>query len=250
MKALILAAGRGSRLGNLTEDKPKCMVNLFGQPLLNHQIKAIKNAAIDNIAIVTGYKSNLIKNESIKKYFYNSYWESTNMVQSLISAHEWLSNDNCIVSYSDIFYPQHIINELAYSTGEVVISYDKNFKTLWNKRFENALDDLETFIIDDYSNLISIGSRTNSYENIMGQYMGLIKLTNKAWKKIYSFINDKYGNIPLKLDMTSLLMDLITNNIVIIKTIPFDGCWGEVDNKSDIDFYESHYQHFICNTVE
>ena len=61
MRALILAAGRGKRMNFLTEDKPKCLVMLKGRTLLDWQLKAIREAGIEKIAIVTGYKRELLQ---------------------------------------------------------------------------------------------------------------------------------------------------------------------------------------------
>ena len=59
MKAIILAAGRGSRMKNLTSDKPKCLVKLHGKPLLEWQLESMYKSGISEIAVVTGYKNEL-----------------------------------------------------------------------------------------------------------------------------------------------------------------------------------------------
>ena len=56
MNAIILAAGRGSRMKNLTSDKPKCLVQLNGKTLIQWQLDALNQAGISNIAVVTGYR--------------------------------------------------------------------------------------------------------------------------------------------------------------------------------------------------
>ena len=60
MNAIILAAGKGERLQPLTNDKPKCLVELFGKSLLEWQIEAFQSSGITDITIVSGYKSDLI----------------------------------------------------------------------------------------------------------------------------------------------------------------------------------------------
>ena len=72
-KAIILAAGRGSRLGHLTKEVPKCLVKLKKKPLISYQIKSLQKAGIKNIALVVGYKSNKLKNYS-DKIFKNNFW--------------------------------------------------------------------------------------------------------------------------------------------------------------------------------
>ena len=60
MKAIILAAGRGTRMKALTEEKPKCLVELDGQSLLEKQLGALRQSGIEDIAIVTGYRRELL----------------------------------------------------------------------------------------------------------------------------------------------------------------------------------------------
>jgi len=144
MKGIILAAGRGSRMGRLTEHLPKCLTKVNGMPLLEHQIAALQDAGIHEIALVTGYKAECLKNYGTHQ-FYNDKWEKTNMVYSLYCAQEWLEESPCIISYSDILYESQIIKELMKAEGAAVIAYDPNWLELWSKRFDNPLDDAETF---------------------------------------------------------------------------------------------------------
>lgn len=102
MKAIILAAGRGSRMKGLTDDRPKCLVELEGKPLLDRQIQALGEAGCDEIAIVTGYRRDQLMNRGLVE-FSNERWSETNMVSSLACAEDWLQSSPCIVSYSDIF---------------------------------------------------------------------------------------------------------------------------------------------------
>lgn len=103
MKAIILAAGRGSRMKSLTDERPKCMVELRGKTLLEWQLAALRDAGIREIAIVTGYKRELLAEQGLVE-FHNPRWAQTNMVSSLACAEAWLQDEPSIVSYSDIFY--------------------------------------------------------------------------------------------------------------------------------------------------
>ena len=111
MKAIILAAGRGSRMKNLTDERPKCMVELHGKSLLEWQLQALREAGVDDIAIVTGYKREMFSQWKLKE-FHNPRWAETNMVSSLACAYEWLEAEPCIVSYSDIFYDATAVTSL------------------------------------------------------------------------------------------------------------------------------------------
>ena len=84
MKAIILAAGQGTRLRPLTDNKPKCMVELLGKPLIQHQLETLRRNGIDEIHIATGYMQEKIDFERTTKHF-NPKYESTNMVYTLFA---------------------------------------------------------------------------------------------------------------------------------------------------------------------
>ena len=98
MKAIILAAGIGSRLHPITKSKPKCLVELFGKSIIEHQIDIFHKCGINEIVIVRGYLSEMINFDGIK-YYDNLNYETTNMVETLFCAQDEL-NDSVIVSYS------------------------------------------------------------------------------------------------------------------------------------------------------
>ena len=143
MKGIILAAGRGSRLKSLTNDQPKCRVKLHGKELIKWQIDSLSDAGINSLAIVRGYMAQSFKFKM--KYFENSRWNKTNMVVSLMTASEWLKEDTCIISYSDIVYSSNAVQKLISSNGDITIAYDPNWIKLWEKRFRDPLSDAETF---------------------------------------------------------------------------------------------------------
>ena len=238
MKAIILAAGRGSRMMGLTKDCPKCLVKLRGKTLLEWQLGALRNAGINEIAIVTGYKSKMLSSYGLVE-FHNSRWEKTNMVSSLVCAQEWLQEAPCIVSYSDIFYEKKTIEQLAECPASLAVAYDPNWKKLWERRFEDPLIDAETFKLNSDGTLAEIGNQPGSIEEIEGQYMGLLKFTPASWfvtMELWSNLSEEQQNI---MQMTSLLDGMINNKMVQISTVPNVGEWGEIDNQSDLNIYTS-----------
>ena len=239
LKAIILAAGRGSRMKEKTEILPKCLTELFGKTLLEMQIKSLQNSGVEEIGIVTGYKAEEItKRFPTLKYFHNDAWLETNMVSSLLKANEWLESDSCIVSYSDIVYTSKAVEILKNVSAEISITYYTKFLKLWEQRFENPLEDLETFKIDDNLNLIEIGQKTKHLEDIQGQYMGLLKFSPNGWEKIKNTMKKNLPRPIEKMDMTSLLNHALSNDVKI-KTIPYEDLWLEVDNQKDLQLYES-----------
>lgn len=231
MRAIILAAGRGSRMGSLTDDQPKCLTVIKSKPLIEHQIDALMMAGIEDIAIVTGYKS-----EMLTKYgtyhFHNEKWQETNMVYSLLCAKEWLDESDCIVSYSDIYYSSQIVRDLIDCPDEIAIAYDPNWLELWSKRFDNPLDDAETFRIDDNGYIAEIGQKPKTIEEIQGQYMGLLKFKKGVFCKNLEMIVEIN-----KISMTEFLNTLILKN-TNVKGIQNENNWYEFDTQQDYEKYQ------------
>ncbi len=81
LRAVILAAGRGSRMGHLGNDRPKCLVEFAGRPLIERQIAALRRGGVDQIGVVRGYRAELIDFPALC-YFVNERWAETNMLTS------------------------------------------------------------------------------------------------------------------------------------------------------------------------
>jgi choline kinase len=237
MRGLILAAGRGSRMGALGDDRPKCMVTLDGRPLLDRQIAAMRRVGIEEVGVVRGYRAEMLSASGLS-YFENPRWSQTNMVMSLATAANWLRSGPVIVSYADIFYRSDVVRALAEAPGALVVSYDRSWRRLWTKRFADPLSDAETFRIDSAGELLEIGGKTQRIEDIEGQYMGLLKFTPSAWNDVESLLATLDAPIRDRLDMTGLLRRLLAAKTIAIRTVGIDGQWGEIDNPTDVALYE------------
>lgn len=229
MRAIILAAGRGKRMGNLTENYPKCMLPLHDKPLIEWQIQAMQKAGITEIAIIKGYKGNTLTYPV--NYFNNPRWEETNMLSTLCCAEEWLYNYTCLVSYSDIVYDSEVVKKLIHSHEDITISFDPNWLQLWKQRFQDPLCDAEIFKYEN-NKLIDIGGKAEELHEIQGQYMGLLKFTANGWREIKRFLHKLSTENIKKLDMTSLLKLMLKNDCEI-SVVAIDTPWCEIDNITD-----------------
>lgn len=238
MRAIILAAGRGSRMGELGSDRPKCLIELDGKPLIERQIAALRRGGVDEIGVVRGYRAEMIDIPGIR-YFANHRWAETNMVRSLAAAAAWLLSGSVIVSYADIFYRNELVRGLAAAPGDLVITYDRDWRRLWMRRFADPLKDAETFRTDASGRLLEIGGKPNRIEDIQGQYMGLLKFTPIAWKRVEQMLQTVEPSLADRLDMTGLLRRLLAGNEIRIGTFATDGQWGEIDNPEDVALYET-----------
>jgi len=241
MKGLILAAGRGSRMGYLTDALPKCMQKFKGISLVDRHLDAFKKSKIQEVAIVCGYLKDKIKSyDDIIKYE-NKKWAKTNMVRSLMRANSWLKEADNIVTYGDIFFEDQAITALMSTKSEIAITYDVNFKKMWKLRFKNPFDDLETFIFNKKNILVNIGQKTSTYKEVLGQYMGLLKISANGWDIIKKNLKELSSKEIDVLDMTSLL-NILINKKIEIEVVPYSGQWGEIDRPSDIEVYEKLYK--------
>ncbi len=236
MRAVILAAGRGSRMGSVGDTGPKCLVELAGKALLDRQLAALSAAGASELGIVRGYRADLLARPGLV-CFDNPRWSDTNMVLSLATAETWLSTGPVIVSYADIFYRREVVRELAAAVGELVIAYDLGWKRLWTRRFDNPLSDAETFRVSPSGRLLEIGARADRIEAIQGQYMGLLKFTPAAWRAVSQLLNGLDPALRDSLDMTGLLRRLLQRDYPV-ETLATEGNWGEIDSPADLALYE------------
>ena len=241
MRAIILAAGRGSRMGQLGDERPKCLVEFGGKPLIERQVAALRGGGAKSVGVVRGYRAEMIELPNLT-YFQNDRWAKTNMVMSLATATEWLKAGPVIVSYADIFYRHELVRQLAAASGNIVITYDRAWRSLWSRRFVDPLADAETFRADASGRLIEIGNKASNIDEICGQYMGLLKFTPHGWRDVEALLATLDAQTRDRLDMTGLLQRLLRDNVAI-ETIGTDGQWGEIDNPGDLALYECMTKH-------
>lgn len=237
MKAIILAAGEGQRLRPYTNDRPKCMVEVNGVSLLDRQIKVLKSCGIEEIIILGGYKSDMLKGKGSNLIINPRYYE-TNMVWTLFCADEFINGD-VIISYGDIVYSPEILSELLKCNSDIGVTIDMNWENYWRERNDDPLDDAETLILSSENHIKEIGQKPKSLKEIQGQYMGLMKFNDKGISSLRSTFhkckeaNSIAGKPPESAYMTDLLMQLIKDDQIVC-AVPVTETWIEVDTVSDL----------------
>ena len=223
---------------DLTDERPKCLIELRDKALLDWQLEALRAAGIAEIAIVTGYKRELLANRGLVE-FHNSRWAETNMVSSLACAEAWLQAAPCIVSYADIFYGPDAVQSLMACSASLAVTYDPNWLGLWTQRFGDPLLDAETFRLTSERTLAEIGNKPASVDEIQGQYMGLLRFTPQGWSEVVQII---IGLNPVqrdKIHMTGTLQKVIDAGRLAIAAVPYEGDWGEIDSADDLASYHT-----------
>ncbi len=98
MKAIILAAGQGTRLRPLTNNKPKCMVEYKDKSIIDYILETLRNCNIHDIAIINGYKKDVLSSHLSKQnitFYTNENYHNTNMVSTLFCAKEFMNDEYC-----------------------------------------------------------------------------------------------------------------------------------------------------------
>lgn len=238
MKAIILAAGKGTRLGKLTSDRPKGMLDFMGKTLLEHQISIYRLAGFTDITIVRGYKKNKIDYKDIK-YVDNDLYDKTNMIESLMCARDQI-NDDCIISYSDILFSTNLLVSLIKNKSSVVVTVDSDWKKYWNHRYGSLTEDLEDLQIKN-NKVIKIGQPVTESKSLDYRYVGLNKFTLDGMRKMISLYDKKKllkekwkssGNQFKNGYMTDILQEMIDDKIEVTPHFTKNE-WLEIDTESD-----------------
>lgn len=245
MKVIILAAGEGKRLRPYTIDKPKCMVELNGKALIDRMVSSLIDVGIkkQQITMVTGYKREKLKYLDINE-IYNESFQSTNMLYSLMCARDVIkSGEDLLILYSDILLSLTNYKTLLKRTEGISLLSNRNWEKLWSVRMEKPLDDLESFKVSRSGRLLEIGEKIESFTELHGQFMGVVKIHKSIAPAVLSAYEQLKSKSHPNLDtfnnmyMTDFLQYLINNDFEIgVEQV--DGGWLEVDTVTDLKAYE------------
>ena len=242
VKAIILAAGKGTRLRPYTDTMPKCLTPIGGHPILVRQVECLQRFGILDITIVAGYKHEQIKIPGVKKVV-NHEFDKTNMVSSLFCAVNEFSGSDVIVVYGDIVFEPYVLAALINSQNPISVVVDWNWRPYWQARMSDPLEDAETLKLGPKSELLEIGKKAASYDDIQAQYIGLIKFREDYLLGITEIYREliRLGQLNSepaeKMYMTTFLQHLI-NIDWTLTAVPIRNGWLELDTVDDLRLYE------------
>lgn len=226
MKALILAAGIGSRLAPITDSCPKSMVPVNGKPILEKQIENLINNGVKDITIITGYKSEVIEDFINEKYPFIKIIESvdylsTNNMYSAYLAQNNLRNNEFIMMNADVYYDESVLTELLKNDYENSIVIDIG---VYN---EESMK-----VVQKGDRLVSISKSISEIE-ALGSSIDVYKFSKEAgsafFNKCIEYIENKK---ELKLWSEVALNDILTE--IKFTACPLKGRWFEIDNLDDL----------------
>ncbi len=241
VRVIIVAAGRGERMGSQTAERPKCMIPFCGRPLIEWQLGALRAAGLVDITIVGGYLASQIKARGVK-HSTNPDWADTNMVYSLMCAREvFLSGAPVVVAYADLLYQPRLLTALTDRDAQISTVVDLGWLDLWRIRFSDPLDDAETLKLSDQQTIIDIGRKPDGLEDIEGQYVGLTYFSPEgaaqfaeAHRTIGQWDNSKSAR---NCYFTDVLRALISQDVPI-NAVTTEGGWLEFDSGDDLSAYQ------------
>jgi len=240
MKAIIIAAGIGSRLSPLTSNKPKCMLEINGRTLLQHQIEALKGTGIDRIVLIKGYKKEMINYPDLV-YYINDNYKNNNILHSLFYAEKEMNNA-FIAAYSDIFYTKDIVERLLASKGDISIVVDIDWRGYYEGRTDHPIEEAENVIFDADNNVVKIGKILPDKDAVHGEFIGMMKCSKKGavvFRKYFNRLKQLYkgklfqgARVFEKAYLTDIFQDMADCDVKINCVIIEKG-WAEVDTVQD-----------------
>jgi len=239
MKAIIIAAGKGSRIPEISKLIPKSLIKINGISLLERQIDFIRKLNIDKISIVKGYKSKKINFKKIK-YFTNRNYSKNEQLDSLFHAKKWFDDDLVIV-FSDIIYDFSILKKVVNSKKKFAIAIQKNWKKKYKERFDHPMEQADKVQVK-YKKIYDIGKGL-SINATNGEFLGIFKLSKKISFKLrneYKLL--RKSKKTHKFQIHDFFKYLIKKGINI-QPIYVYGKYMEIDTKNDLKiakkiFYE------------
>lgn len=231
MKALILAAGLGTRLAPITNDRPKSLVTINGKPILIKQIENLHTNGIMDITIISGYKTEVLEDIIHSMYpeiniIYSADYATTNNMYSAWLGRTAINNEEFIMMNADVFFDESVIRELlAFSAANAIVTDVGNY-------LEESMK-----VVEKNGRLIRI-SKDITCEEALGVSIDVYKFSALGAKSFFNkcteYIEDKKElNLWSEVALNDVLLD------IIFEACPLVGRWVEIDNYDDLAIAES-----------
>ena len=241
MKAIIIAAGMGSRLEHHTDDKPKCMVEVSGRSILSHQLDALRAHGVDELHIIRGYLAEKLVVEGAT-YWANEDFRNNNILFSLFCAEDAI-NGAFLSTYSDIVYTADVVEALMASPHDITLVVDRRWADAYEGRDDHPVEQAELCEVEG-DRVLRVGKSVGP-ENALGEFIGLASYSAagaKLLKEVFADVRASVGDdepfqqakLFRKAYLTDLFMELIARGHHV-GYVPIDGGWREIDTVQDLE---------------
>jgi L-glutamine-phosphate cytidylyltransferase len=250
-RAILIAAGRGRRLGPHTEDIPKCMVPVGDKPILGWVWDAFRAAGITELIVIRGYRGDVLEPfvRSLVPgavFVDNVEWQTNNVLLSLACARAYLDRA-CVISYSDILFTPAVARAAVASPAEIALVIDREFRTIYEGRTQHPLEEGEVSDLMPDGSVARVGKRALPPVEAIGEFIGLSKLGERGAATVARALDalaqryDGRDHEPFQRAasyrnayLTDLWQDLIDRGIRLDPVL-IDGSWREIDTEQDLE---------------
>jgi len=252
-KIIIVAAGRGRRLGTHTDEIPKCMVPVAGRPILHRQLDALAAAGVDDVVVVRGYRGGEIQGGGRRlRFIENPEWERNNILASLLYARaELLAGDGCFVSYADIVYAPSVAARLAAAATRAQAGAALIVDRLWHEayvgRTQHPIPEAELAAVTGTgaaATLTRVGKQAVPVEQAAGEFIGLGWLSAAAAAELVAIwdralasggLESPFGRAAtLRNAYLSDGLNALADAGHRLEPVFIDGQWREIDTGQDL----------------
>ena len=241
MQAIILAAGMGKRLGELTQNNTKCMVKVNGVTLIDRLMTQLSELSLKKIIIVIGYQGEKLRsylgenylNTKIE-YIYNPIYDKTNNIYSLALAKESLQEDDSLLIESDLIFDDSLFRKIIDNPYPDITLVDK---------YESWMDG--TMVTLDEENNIEnfVSKKAFKYSDIHNYYktVNIYKFSKEFSKHKYVPFLDAYCKALGHNEYYEQVLKVISRlDDTHLKALPLNGeKWYEIDDIQDLDIAET-----------
>lgn len=244
-KAIIVAAGQGIRLRPHTADRPKCLVEVAGRPMLDRALTALHDGGISDIVVIRGYLGDML-NDPRYRTVENPEFATTNVLASLFCAESEMA-PGFVFSYADIVFGNDIVEKLQSAEGDIVLVVDQEWETIYEGREIRPETGAELIAQTDDGRVTKIGVGTVPLAEAAGEFIGLAKFSARGAELLRAaharvvtrFAKDQdqvYAGSRTfrRAYLTDLLQEMI-NDGVDMRSLMIQGGWCEVDTNQDLE---------------
>ena len=233
MKAIILAAGIGSRISPLTDNCPKSLLKIYDKTILEMMISHIQDCHINEIVFVTGYLEEQIKEyvninfPDLKAYFVtNEKYAETNTGFSLLLAKDFVENSDFIKFDADVVFDKEILKKLIECPYENALCIDKNIH----------LDAEEIKVIIDDKNKILKASKTVDPHKTIGESIGIEKIGKNTAKLLFQELEEVMKDKKNHQEYYEVAYERLIEKGESFHALDITGLvWVEIDTKEDFE---------------
>ena len=243
MQAIIMAAGRGSRLGELTDDVPKAFLKVRGHRLIDYNLALLHENGIDDIKIVTGYRGELYDALAAERQgitcIYNPFYEHCNVLGSYYMAQDKLADDDTIYLHADTLCDPDIFSGIATSKADIAMPVD--FK---------QCDQEAMKVLTRNGEVIEV-SKKIPIDIAEGEFIGMAKMSAKVMPAVKVASRKLMSEGRLDSYFEGAVQEIINEGKFSIIAMPTEGrFWGEVDFLEDYEYVKENMPNSLWEIVE